>query len=186
MAVKPSRRKKKTWFNIVTPKEFGNYVIGETSAFEPQQLVGRNVKVSLMNLINDPKKQNIQITFKIKNVSDKNAVTEITAYELLPIYVKRMMRKGRKKIEISFTAETKDKVKIVMKPVIITRTKTQRSKLSMIRKLAKEFIIEKVKTQDLTDVLNDTISTKMQRELKEKIKKIYPLAVCEFKTIIRV
>lgn len=186
MAVKKSTRKqKKIWFNIVTPKELGNFTIGETTALDSQQLVGRNVRVNLMSMTNDPKKQNIQITFNIKSIRDKNAVTELTRYELQPGYVKRMVRKGRGKIEDSFITETKDKVKIRIKPILITRTKTQRSKQTLVRNIAREFIKEKLKTQNFSDLINDAISTKMQRELREKLTKIYPLALCEFKAIVR-
>ncbi len=186
MATKSSRKQKKIWFNIVAPKEFGHHVIGETSAFESQQLVGRKVKVSLMNLLNDPKKQNIQITFKIIGVRDNNAVTEITSYSLVSGFIKRLVRKGRNKIEDSFITETKDKIKVKIKPIMVTRSKTQRSRLTAIRKMAKEFIIEKAKTQSLSDIIQDIISTRTQRELKGKLKKIYPIAVCEFRVITRI
>ena len=186
MAVKSSRRQKKLWFSIVTPKDFGHYVIGETTAFEPQQLVGRNIKMNLMGLIHDPKKQNIRLVFQIKNVTDKTATTEIIRYELQSSYIKRMMRKGRKKIEDSFVIQTKDNVKARIKPIIITRLKTQRSVLTLIRKEAKEFIEEKVKTQNFVDLINNTISTKFQREIRDKLKKIYPLALCEFGVITKI
>ena len=186
MAVKSSRKQKKTWFNIVTQKEFGNYVIGETLTTEPQKLVGRNVKVNLMSVLNDPKKQNTQLTFKIKSIRDQNAVTEIISYELLPSYSKRLIRKGRNKIDDSFIAETKDQTKIRVKPVMITRTKAQRSKLASIRKRVKELILEKVKTQTFPDLINEAISTKLQRELKENLKKIYPVAMLEFRAMNKV
>ena len=179
-----SRKQKKSWFNIIVPKEFGNRIIGETSAFEPQQIIGRKVRVSLMNLLNDPKKQNIQITFKIKDVRESNAITEMNSYHLVLSFIKRLVRKGRNKIEDSFITETKDKVKIKIKPLMITRSKTQRSKLAAIKKLAKELIIERAKNQDLSIVMQEIISTKMQKELKGKLKKIYPIAVCEFKAVI--
>lgn len=184
MAVK-SRKQKKTWFNIVTPKEFGNYVIGETMAIEPQKLIGRNVQANLMSMLNDPRKQSIQLTFKIKSVRDKNAATEIISYEVLPSHVRKKMRKGKNEIGDSFVTETKDNIKVRIKPFMITRTKTQRSKLALIKKMAREFITEKVKIQNLADVINEAISTKMQRELREKLNKIHPLAVCEFRMITR-
>jgi len=185
MAVKPSRKHKKLWYTIVTPKEFGNYTIGETLAFEPQKLVGRNIKIGMMALMNDPKKQSIRLVFRIKSVSDKTAATEIMQYEVMPSHIKRMMRKGRKKIGDSFIAELKDKSKIRIKPVIITKTKTQKSILTAIRKIAKQFIIEKAKTQNFTEMIHDTISTKFQREMRDKLKKIYPIAFCEFRMIIK-
>ncbi|MBL7100840.1 MAG: hypothetical protein ISS23_02695 [Nanoarchaeota archaeon] len=185
MVVKSSKKQKKIWFNIIAPKEFGNQTIGETTAFGPQQLIGRNIRVSLMNLLRDPKKQNMQLTFKIKEVRDKNAITELIKYELVSGFIKRLARKGRNKIGDSFVAETKDKIKVKIKPIMITRSKTQKSKLTMLKKTAKEFIIERVKTQNLTELTNDIISTKTQREIKGKLKKIHPLTVCEFKAIIK-
>ncbi len=186
MATKLLKKQKKTWFNIVSPQEFGNCIVGETPVIEPQQLVGRNVQVNLMTMLNDPKKQNIQLTFKVKSVREKNAVTEITKYELLPSYMKRIMRKGRAKIEDSFTTETKENIKIRIKPVMITKAKAQKSKLALVRKTAREFITERVKTQSVSELINDAITTKLQRELRERIKKVYPLVVCEFKTIMLV
>ena len=97
-----------------------------------------------------------------------------------------MMRKGRKKIEDSFVIQTKDNVKARIKPIIMTRSKTQRSVLASIRKEAKEFIEEKVKTQNFVDLINNTISTKFQREIRDKLKKIYPLALCEFGVITKI
>lgn len=183
MAVKSTKKHKKIWFSIITPKEFGDYVVGETLTAEPQNLIGRNVRVNLMSVLNDPKKQNIQLTFKIKSVRDKNAVTEIISYELLPSYAKRLVRKGRNKIEDSFVVETKDKTKIRVKPVMVTRTKTQRSKQTRVRNIAREFITERAKAQDITEIIHEVVSTKLQRELRDHIKKIYPLAMLEFKMI---
>ncbi|MDP2908881.1 MAG: hypothetical protein Q8N77_03670 [Nanoarchaeota archaeon] len=184
MAIKSAKKQKKTWFSIVSPKEFGNYIVGETPASEPQSLIGRSVQVNLMTVLNDPKKQNVQLTLKIKSLRENTAITETIRYELLPSYLKRMMRKGRNKIEDSFIAQTKDNINARIKPIMITKTKTQRSKLSLLRKLTREFLIERIKTQNFTEVVNDAISTKLQRELRDKLKKTYPLVVCEFKTIL--
>ncbi len=183
MAIKSSKKQKKTWFDIVAPKEFGNYILGQTPALEPQKVIGRKVQVSLMSVLNDPKKQNIQVVFKIKSVRDKNAVTEIVRYSLVSSYVKRIMRKRRDKIDDSFVAESKDKVKIRVKPIMITRAKTQRSKRALVRQTAKDFIIEKLRNQNFVEFINDAVSTKTQREMKEKLKKFYPIAVCEFRVI---
>jgi len=186
MVLKSSKKQKKLWFNLVTPKEFGNYSIGETTAFDAQKLVGRNVKVSLMNLLNDPRKQNVQLKFKIKNVRDKSAVTEIISYGLQPAFIKRLVRKGRNKVEFSFVSETKDKVKIRIKPLMITRSKSQRAKLSDLKKKAHAMIDAKVKASNLSEFINEAISTKIQKEIKHKLKKICPLTVCEFRIITRI
>lgn len=187
MATKTSalRKKKKTWFAIMSPKELGNYNMGETLADSGNDLVGRNVKISVGSLLNDPKKYHVQLGFKIQSAREKHAITEVISYELLPSYVKRILRKGRDRVADSFICETKDKLKVRVKPLVITRTKTQRSVLGDIRKTMRTFLTEKFKTQNYSDIINDIITTKLQREMREKLKKIYPIVVSEFKLITR-
>jgi small subunit ribosomal protein S3Ae len=179
------KKKKKVWYNILSPKDFGDFTIAETLASDPAQLRGRVVKMSLMDLTNDPKKQNVQLTFKVTEVKEKNASSDLIRYELMPSYVRRMMRKERGKVEDSFVAVSKDNIKIRIKPFIITKGKTQRSVLTSIRKRSREFLAEVVKEQKYADFISDAISTKSQKTLREQLKKIYPIAMLEFKAIER-
>lgn len=180
------KKKKKVWYNLLSPKDFGDFTIAETMASEPSQLTGRVVKMSLMDLANDPKKQNVQLTFKVTDVKEKDANTELIRYDLMPSYVRRMMRKERGKVEDSFVAETKDNIKIRIKPFIITKAKTRRSVLTSIRGKTREFLADVLKEQKYSDFISDVISTKTQKSLREQLKKIYPIAMLEFKTIERV
>jgi len=179
------KKKKKVWYNILSPKDFGDFTIAETLATEPSQLSGRVVKMSLMDLTNDPKKQNVQLTFKITDIKEKNASSDLIRYELMPSYVRRMMRKERGKIEDSFVLQSKDNVKIRIKPFIITKSKTQRSVLTAIKNRSKEFLADVLKELNYSDFISDVISTKTQKSLREQLKKIYPIAMLEFKTIER-
>ncbi|MFH1332324.1 MAG: hypothetical protein ABIH63_03495 [archaeon] len=180
------KKKKKVWFNIISPKEFGEFTIAETLASEPNLLVGRYVKASLMDLTNDPKKQNVQITFKITSVKENAADTELVRYELMPSYIRRLMRKERDKVEDSFVVQSKDNVKVRIKPIIITKGKTQNSVLTAIRKKTQEVISEVLKEQNYYDFVSEAISTKTQKSLREQLKKIYPIAVLEFKVVEKV
>jgi small subunit ribosomal protein S3Ae len=104
--------KRKKWYTILASKEFNNVEIGELPASEADFLVGRNLPVSLSNVTNDIKKQNIRITFKITGVQDNKAITEAVAYELSPMQVKRLIRPDKSKIDDSFLCETKHKGQI--------------------------------------------------------------------------
>ncbi len=179
------KKKKKVWYNILSPKDFGDFTIAETFASDPSALPGRVVKMSLMDLTNDPKKQNVQLTFKMTSVKERAVNSELIRYELMPSYVRRMMRKERDKVEDSFVAESNDNIKIRIKPFIITKGKTQRSVLTAIRKRSREFLTEVLKEQKYADFISDVISTKTQKSLREQLKKIYPIAMLEFKTIER-
>ncbi len=177
------RRKKKKWFGIVVPKEFENKVIGETYATEPNEMVGRALKVNLMNILTDYRRQGINIRFKVVSVNDDNAVCKTVGYELLKSHSRRAVRKGTDKMDDSFVAETKDGLKMRVKPMIITRNRVSDAVVSDIRKKAEAYITEKFKEMEATDAFSTVIQTKLQRELKGSLVKTCPIGACEIRSL---
>lgn len=177
-------KKKKSWIKILAPSMFRNKVIGET--IKRDKLVGRTIKVSLSNLIGDMKKQNINLGFVITNVKDDKAETEIYKYFLSVGYLKRLVRKIRNKIDDSFIAETKDKIKIKIKPVMITRGRTSKARLTAIRKLSRELLTKFVKETSFEDFIREVGSFRIQIKLKQTLRKIYPLGLYEIRYIEKV
>ena len=180
-----AKKKKKIWYNIIPPEDFGAEPIGETSAYEGTPVEGRTLKISLMELTNDMKKQNIGVTFRVREVSEKKALADLVKYELMPFYVRRMMRKGRDKVEDSFICSVKDGIKVKVKPFMITKTKVQNSILTALRKQARDFVASNAASQSFMEFMGSVITTKMQKSLREHLKKTYPLAVCEFRIVER-
>ena len=177
-------KKKKSWIKILAPSMFRNKVIGET--IKRDKLVGKTIKVSLSNLIGDMKKQNINLGFVITNVKDDKAETEIYKYFLSVGYLKRLVRKIRNKIDDSFIAETKDKIKIKIKPVMITRGRTSKARLTAIRKLSRELLTKFVKENSFEDFIREAGSFRIQIKLKQTLRKIYPLGLYEIRYIEKV
>jgi len=129
-------------------KEFNNNEVGETLASEDNLLIGRGIEVNLAHLTNDPKMQNVKIKFKIKEVKDNKGYVELTKYFMLPTYIKRVVKPGREKVEDSFILMTKDKIKIRLKPLIVTKALTQNSVLSSLRNKTREFMNEYCKKNE--------------------------------------
>jgi ribosomal protein S3AE len=177
-------KKKKSWIKILAPSMFRNKVIGET--IKRDKLIGKTIKVSLSNLIGDMKKQNINLGFVITNVKDDKAETEIYKYFLSIGYLKRLVRKVRNKIDDSFIAETKDKIKIKIKPVMITRGRTSKARLTAIRKLSRELLTKFVKENSFEDFIREVGSFRIQIRLKQTLRKIYPLGLYEIRHIEKV
>ncbi len=175
--------KKKRWYKIIAPRTFRNQELGETLSFEPKEILGKNIRVNAMTLTNDPKKQNLRLIFKITDVKADQATTELLGYEVLGAHLKRMSRKGSEKIEDSFTAKTKDGAMIRVKPVLSTRSKTKNSILTALRKTTQAFVTEEVKTKSYEEFIIDVLMNKTQKSVKDALKKIYPVAGCEFKKI---
>jgi len=180
------KRKKKIWVSILAPKQFNNIEIGETLCEEPKQLLGRNIDVNLMVLTNDPKKQNVKLKFKVKEVKGEKVEAEVIGYELNTSHVRRVVRRGSEKIDDSFLVETKDNIKYRIKPLLLTRYETKRSILSAIKVKMREIAVENFKKNDSVAMLNSIVSNSFQREAKDAIKKIYPIAICEVRMLHKV
>ncbi len=175
---------KKKWYSIVSPM-FKNAVIGETLGHD-QNLSNRKLDINLMSITNDPKSQNTKILFRINSVKDDKAIADVIGYGLTLSYVRRLIRNDANKIVDSFIYETKDNIKVVIKPFMITRNKTNKNVLSDIRKKTRAFLIEETKKYNYDDLMNLIINNTLQRSLREKIIKIYPLSSCEFRIVEKI
>ena len=182
--VEEIKKKKKKWYTILASNEFNNAEIGETLTFDAKDMMGKNVEANLANLINDIKKQNVKIVFKIINAAGDKLNTKFVSYNLLPSYIRRVVRRDKEKIEDSFICLTKDNVKIRLKTLMITKDRTKHTILTKIRRESREVVTEEIKKLDFLDVLKDIAMNKFQRSLKDHIKKIYPLGICDIKNLI--
>lgn len=183
MAVVKSKKGKK-WYEIVS-KDFKNQILGETLTDIEKNLVGRKLDVDLLTLTNNPKKQNTRLVFKINNVVQDKANTEIQAYYLINSYVKKIMRKNINKVEDSFLVKTKDG-KVRIKPILLTKSKVSKSIAKSIRKEMKDYLIKESSKLNFSDFLQNVLYDRMQKNLRQKLNKIYPLVVCEFRRVERV
>ena len=176
-----TKLKKKQWYPIIAPKQFDNIVIGETLVYEPSQMVGKTLSHSLMNLINDNKRQNVNIHFKVVEIDDNNAKTNVMGYEIVPSTVKRFVRRDSLKMDISFTCETADNVLLRIKPLIVTKSDVKGSVAAKLRNSAISFLIKTIKKMGYDEIINDLITRKLQNSMKENLNKIYPLKTCEIR-----
>jgi len=176
-----TKLKKKQWYPIIASKQFNEAVIGETLVYEPQAMIGKTVKHSLMNLINDTKKQNISIHFKIVGIDGDKAKTSIIGYEINPYSIKRFVRRNSEKIDTSFACETADNVFIRVKSLLVAKSDVKGSVAAKLRHNLINFLIRTIKKLSYDELLSDLISHKLQSMMKENLNKIYPLKVCEIR-----
>jgi len=176
---------KKIWYEILSSKEFNEVPIGETSSYDSKNIVGRVVRANLGLLARDPRSQNIQIGFEVRDVTENKAHTQIKTYSLVNSYIKRVIKAGKSKADDSFIGESKDKVRLKIKPVILTRYKVQNKVLTEIRKMIRVEVLEYLKREDVNKFISDLIYKKIQKELKGKLSKIYPISVFEFRIVQR-
>lgn len=185
MAEKDLKKKKKHWFSILASEDFNQAKLGETLASEVGNLIGRHIRVNLMSLTNEPKKQSFSLVFVVQNVEGDIAHTALEGYYMNQAYLRRMVRKSVQKIEDSFFVVTKDNVKLVVKPVFVTKVKILRGVATRLRKTARELVAQTAKDTASAELFSKVISNKLQMELKEAFKKIYPVSLSEIRVLAR-
>ena len=173
--------KKKQWYPIIAPKQFDNVMLGETLVYEPNQMLGKTLSHSLMNLTNDPKRQNIHIHFKVVEIEGNKAKTSIVGYEIVPSSVKRFVRRASEKMDLSFNCETADNVFLRVKPLVITRADVKGSIAAKMRNNIVAYLTRTIKKMQYEDFIDELISHKLQSAMRETISKIYPVKVCEIR-----
>jgi len=173
------KKKKKRWIPIFVNKMFNEVQIGDSYVAEPGLLMGRYLEINLMELTNDIKKQNIKVMFKINNVAENRATADLVGYELLGSVIRRVVKRAKSKIDDSFIVETKDNIKVIVKSIILTKTKTAHSILTKLRFKSKESMITNFKKWTYDEAFAEILSHNLQKNLRDSLKKIYPVSVVE-------
>ncbi len=181
MAEQIVKLKNKQWYPILAPKQFNNVVLGETPVYNTKSMLGKTLKYSLMNLTNDIKKQNVNLTFKVVDVEGTNARTALTAYEVIPYSIRRFIKKDIEKVDISITCETADNILIRIKPFIITKVDVKGSIGSKLINVTTQFVVKSIKKMKFDEVIDELINHKFQNSMKDTLNKIFPLKLCEIR-----
>jgi len=178
-----TRVRRKTWYTIIAPKLFNNQVLGESCVFDQRQLLGRKLRVNLMSLSGDPKKQNINIDFKITDLQGNKVKAEIVGYSMIASSIKRYVRRGATRIDETLICETSDNKKLKIKLFLLTRVHVKSSREKQLRKLLIESIVASVKKYTYEKFFDAIITYKLQRSVRQTLNKISPLRVCEVRSV---
>ena len=167
--------KKKKWIDILAPKSFGEKKVGETLIDNVDNMLGGSVVVSVAQLTNNIKKQNLLITLKLTKFEADKAKTEVKEFKLEKSYASRLVRKGTSKVSDSFTVETKDNKKVRIKSVIVTKGKVSSTIARAIHYKQRELVKEYVKSQTFDNLVNELVNFKVQNGLKQDFNKVHPV-----------
>lgn len=166
-------KRKKKFFDVEIP------IIGKQTqlqAYELPEIDGRYIKYDLTRML---KGKSIMLTLKVK-VQNNEAIATPKKIILMPYFLRRMLRKGTNYVEDSFPAEGKDST-LIIKPFLITRRKVSRAVRKALRNKSREELINYVKEKTAEELFDEILKTQLQRALNIKLKKIYPLALCEIR-----
>ncbi len=169
------KSKKKKWLQIVAPKLFNNQVLGESYVASSDKLIGKQVKYNLMNLIRKPSNSSINLSFVVDTIKEDKGMTKLVGYEMVPSSVKRMVKRGKNKVELSFSCLTSDDVQIRIKPLVITKSITTGVVLASLRRGIVDELVASIGKLNFDELMKQLISNQLQISLKKKLKTIYPI-----------
>jgi len=179
------RLKGKEWYTIIAPKLFGEKILGQTPAGDPETLKNRVVTVSLVNLTNDPSKYYLKFNFKIKGMKEKKLFTEFYGFQCLRDYISRMIRHGILRIDNVHDIQTKDGVKLRIKTITLTSKKAKKVIEINIRKFIKEKLEEDISSMDLDEFIRKVLDDSLKKHLINEGSKIYPIYNFEIRKVER-
>lgn len=150
----------------------------QLQAFEAKELNGRYIKYDLTRFL---KGKSILLTLKLETQGEE-VLTIPKAIQIMPYYLKRLVRKGTSYVEDSFSTNSKNE-QIRIKPFLVTRRKVPRRVRKALREKTKEELISYAKSKNTEEIFEDILRNKLQKDLSLKLKKIYPLSVCEIRVL---
>lgn len=172
MAVK---LKGKQWFTILSPKYFGENEIGKTVAAIPNNLVGKTVNVSAVELTNDINKYYLKFKFKITSVNSDKAFTQFFGSECMQDYISRMVLHRVRRIDSIQDLTTTDKMKIRVKGLTIVSKKVKSSITLKIREFVSDLIKKQVEESTLEEFLQKMLSNEIKNKILREGRRIYPI-----------
>lgn len=177
------KKKKKKWLPILASKEFNLVELGETYIDENEKVLGKVISANLMNITRDPKKQNIQLYFVVRDIRNNEAHTELLGYEMVNAYLRRVTKKAKERIDHSFLCTSQDNVKFRIKPVVMTKGVAHKSVGTTLRANLEEYLTAFSKKTPLSEIMKSVVAGNLQKDIKNELKKVYPLASCMIKSM---
>ena len=177
------RKGKKKWIRVLGPTDLKDNILGESYVYDANTLLGKTLTLNLGNLTGAPRRQNTNLKFKISEIKGSDAHAVLIGYVMVMAHVKRMVRTGKEKIDDSFVINCKDKGKLKIKPVLITKGKASNSVLTKLRLGVRDMVSDFALKNDYKTVFDNVMSGQLQRTLRNDLKKIYPLIACEIRKL---
>ena len=183
MAQQKIRKGKRKWFPIYAPTMFNNQLLGETFVWETEVIPDKHLTVNLMTLTGNPKKQNFDVFFKVVDLKEGKGVTKTLGLEMQHSSVRRLARRGRSKVADSFLVKTKKEEFVRVKPIIMTRSRTDNRTQSALRMKARSLLRELIKKYNFETVVNDIINMRLQRHIKNELSELFPVRSVDIRYI---
>ncbi|MBI2079340.1 hypothetical protein HYT84_01125 [Candidatus Micrarchaeota archaeon] len=175
--------KGKSWYNVVTPAIFQAKEIAEIVSGDEKNLVNRIVKASLFEVIGGSSQNAVftMLKFRITDLKGKTANTKLIGYEILPTYLKTIIRRNRSLIQLSVPIVTKEDQKVYIKVICVTGSKVSQNTKKNLRNAVFEETKKGAEGAIYEQLMQDIIYGKFVSRLFNRLKQITPIKRVEIR-----
>ena len=187
--VKGKKRKKvdtwktKTWYEVFTPKMFGEAKIGDTLASDPTALIGRVVEATVRDLTGDFSKQHIKLEFQIEDVKGDKAYAKFKSHSLSRDYMRSQIRRKTTRVEGVTDVTTKDGHKLRIKTIALARGRAQTAQEKTIRKIMSNRVFKTASKVTLDQFIQEVVLGRVSSNIYKAANSIYPLKRVEVRKV---
>jgi small subunit ribosomal protein S3Ae len=175
----------KVWVKLRAPGLFQGLELGETLATEPTTLVGRTLEVTQSDLggMGDPSKAHVKLRFRISSVNAdaRVAETRYIGHLLTSDYIRRLARRKRSKIDLSFHVVSKDGVEMVLKPLAVSEHRLQAKLQGKLRARLKEVLVKAALERTAGELVRDLLNGDLSKVISQGVHDLYPLKKVEIR-----
>lgn len=171
--VKNKKTTKKRFFEVSVPLTSTKIQLYGAS---PEELNNKTIKLDLTKILRG---KSLELKFRVKQ-EGQELVGIPESIDLAISYIRRVMRKGTDYCEDSFQIETKESIAVI-KHLLVTRKRVSRTILGALREDTKKFLTTHTKMRSDQEIFSEIMANKLQKQLSIKLKKIYPLGLCEIR-----
>ncbi len=170
--------KLKEWYKIKAPSMFQYADIGETPAEESEKLIGRVTEATLSEVSGsgDANTSHIKLRLKIVGIGENHvANTKFVGHEFTSDYIRRLARRKRSKIDLSFDVTSKDGVVFTVKTVAVSEHRLQTRLKAMLRHKIQDTLTEEAAKRAGADLVRDMLNGELSRLAAKSLATLYPL-----------
>ena len=174
-ATKNIVRGKKKWFTVIAPEIFKSKELVDITAYEPNELKGRPVEISLMQLTGLPKDMQRKLILKIVDTRGEKAITEPWRYYLIESFLQRSGRRYKEKFILVLKTKSKDGRNIIIKWMALSIKKLHHPvRADLLRKIT-EFTNNTLPQYNFAELFIPGIIDKLASDVKKETRLIFPL-----------
>jgi len=175
--------KMKSWYSIIAPETFESREIGQLVSSDEANLVNRKVKIGLGDMTGSFSQSTAytSLYFRVSEVKGKSAHTKFIGHELVPGYVRTLVRRRRSVMNQVDDVVTKDGVPVRIKSICISGLKVSEAVRSDVRRAISESVRSLAKGMYFAVLVQEMVFGKFAAKVYAGVKRIGPIKRVEIR-----